>query len=129
MTGLSDQDIIIAAKLRDGKRLTAAELSRLQMTRERSQRAEWIPCSLPQVSDIIRWTEPVCLREKNAAAILGRRRVTAQVVGRDALNLSLCVMSQEWVGAASDAAPLEPGERTRRKAASLSAGGCERLSR
>jgi hypothetical protein len=129
MTGLSDQDIIIAAKLRDGKKLTAAEMSRMQAAQARPSRAEWVPCALPQTSDIIRWTEPVCLRDGDSAAILGRRRVTAQVLGRDALKLSLCVMLQDWVGAACAAPPLDPGQRVTRKVSVLSAGDCERLAR
>jgi hypothetical protein len=129
MTGLSDQDIIIAAKLRSGKKLTVAEIARLRQTRERSQRAEWVPCNAPHAGDVIRWTEPVRLRDTTAAAILGRRRVIAQVLGREADRLSLCVMSQEWLGTASAAPELQAGEKLRRKPSALSAGECHRLAR
>lgn len=131
MAGISEQDIIIAAKLRSGKKLTSAEIARLQLRREQEHRPEWVPCSTPHVADIVRWTEPVWAPGETAASAitLGRRRVTAQVLVREADRVSLSVMSEDCLNAPPVVPPLKPGDHLRRKTAQLAAGRCERLSR
>ena len=133
MAGLSDQDIAIAAKLRDGKKLTPAELARLQSRRERETRAEWVPCLAPHVADIIRWTEPVwshTASDANSCAIVpGRRMVTAQVITRDAEKLSLCILSAESNAGTPPTEPLALGDEVRRKITQVATGDCHRLAR
>ena len=86
----------------------------------------------PYVADVIRWTESVWSTgsaETTTAAVLGRRTVTAQVVGRDAERLSLCILSEEWLNSGLKAVPLKTGERVRRKASLVCNSGCQRLAR
>lgn len=128
----TDRDIVIAAKLRSGKKLTSSELAQLQLQRERAQKAQWTACQNPQVHDIIRWSEDVLDHEcgnDDKAKASGRRIVTAQVVGRDVEKLSLYVLSHEWVVTPEKAAPLKTGERLRRPILAVKSGDCCRLVR
>lgn len=131
MPAPSEQDFVIAAKLRSGKKLTSAEIARLQLPYDKQRPAEWSPCAALDVSDIVRWTEPTWTPGETAsdAVVLGRRIVTAQVLGRDSDRVTLAFMSEEWENAAPSAPPLKPGEVLRRKLSQLTAGKYERLSR
>jgi hypothetical protein len=95
----------------------------------RETRPDWAPCAAVRVFDVIRWTEPVFAAANDAPpAVIGRRAVTAQVLDT-AAQLSLRVLSQEWIGVRGAALPLQPGDRLQRPAALVLSGGCRRLTR
>ncbi len=95
---------------------------------------EWSPCDEPEITDVIRWTEPIWSPKKKVRGKpdqIGEQMVTGEVLksAHDFIELLVLDVEQIVTGTKPPLRELavKPGDRVRRKADSvLGRGQCER---
>jgi hypothetical protein len=93
----------------------------------------WLPCNDPDISDTIRWREPlwaVPTKARGKRDKIGMQMVTAKLIARDepAELLVIDVQQLSLMSGITDApSNIKKNDMIRRKAASILSGGCEKL--
>jgi hypothetical protein len=99
-----------------------------------SPKEEWLPCSDPNVSDTIRWREPlwdVPSKPRGKRDKIGEQMVTAKLITiDDPAELQVIDVQQlSLISGATDApSKIKKNDMIRRKASSILSGGCEKLT-
>ncbi len=91
---------------------------------------EWAPCPEPEISDTLRWNEPVWAspnKPRGKLDKIGEQEVIAQLIGiQDFLQFT--VISVKKLGAGEVPLTVKENDTIRRKKSTLEQGDCCKLS-
>lgn len=94
----------------------------------------WIPCPKPVAADTIRWREPIWdapNKPRGKPDKIGEQMITARVVTKgDPMELQVIDIKRLSLieGAKDTPSKIQKSDLIRRKASSIQAGECEKLS-
>jgi hypothetical protein len=86
---------------------------------------EWIPCTTPEVDDILRWTEPLFApptKARGKTQKMGDQRVTAHMMSKGEFYEFEVLEAIKISGSGN--IRVKAGDKIRRKPASIAMGDC-----